>query len=157
MKFWLVLSMIVVVACSSYEQESQEPDLDSSKIQVVLDEYVNGWLDDDTSMVLGVFADSAVIVPSGMQAIKGKEGMKSFWFPEDGSTTTVEEYVAEIIDIKLNDSLAYTREKGELRFSYKKEDFSINQNSRHNALTVYQKQDSGEWKIISRIWSDLKQ
>ena len=145
---------MAILSCNNDAPQNLVSDKES--IQSLLDEYVDGWLDVDTLMVLEVFADSALIIPSGLQPIKGKQNMASFWFPKDSSKTVITDYKIELKEINIDKNIAYTHEHGKLNFTYEKGDFYMEKKSKYFAVTIFQKDERGEWKIVSRSWTDLK-
>ena len=117
---------------------------------------MSGWLAGDSETVLGLFAKDATIIPDGMAPINGLEAIEDYWFPNDSSKTVIHSYEVELIDLRGTDSMAYSLEKGVLNFTYAKGDFSMSRESTSHATTVYRKDQSGSWKIISRTWTQLK-
>ena len=105
--------------------------------------------------MLGLYADSATIIPSGFLPRQGKKEIADFWFPNDSSITTIHYYDLEILDINGNSKIAYTYENGKLSFTYIKGDFRLDREAESHAITIYKKNESGEWKIVKRIWTDL--
>lgn len=129
---------------------------DETKIRNINKSYVSGWLSSNQLEVLDLFLDDATIVPSGMAPKKGKNALKEFWFPNDGSETTIHNYDVEILDLQGSGNLAVTLERGSLSFSYKKGDSQISRQSQAHATTVYERQAGGEWKVRTRMWTDIK-
>ncbi len=152
-----LLILILFFSCGS--QKSQDLTLsleDQQQIRQISKSYTSGWLESDTSKVINLFADSATIIPSGLLPQKGKEAIYDFWWPNDGSKTRVFKYMIDILEIGGNANMAYSYENGHLGFEYENGDFQLQRDSESYAMTIYQKNASGDWKIIKRIWSDIK-
>lgn len=149
-----VLSAFILVSCS---QKNAFTQADTEAINRIRRDYVNGWLANDSETVLGLFENNATIVPSGLSPITGKENIEAYWFPNDSSETIIHSYAVELIELEGTDSMAYSLEKGTLNFTYSKGDFTMSKESISHATSVYKKNKEGNWKIISRMWTSLKQ
>ncbi|MEQ9266480.1 MAG: hypothetical protein RLN81_14720 [Balneolaceae bacterium] len=155
LKYLNLLILIVLVCCSDHRiNELSIQDLE--QIKRINYEYVEGWLENDSSKILNLYLDSATISPSGLQPKRGKKEITDFWFPDDSSTTTIHFYDLETLDIYGANDLAYTYEKGHLSFTYQKDDFVLNRESKSYATTIYRKTETGEWKVQYRMWTDMK-
>lgn len=128
---------------------------DIRQIKEINRDYTKGWLENDAEKVLGLYTDSATIIPSGLLPIQGKKAITEFWFPNDGSTTVIHYYDLEILDISGFNNLAYTYEHGKSSFTYEKDDFRLDRKAESRAITIYKKVESGEWKVTKRIWTDM--
>ena len=51
---------------------------DRKIISAMMSDYREGWLANDSAKVLGLFADTAVLIPSGMRPVQGKKEMILF-------------------------------------------------------------------------------
>jgi ketosteroid isomerase-like protein len=151
---WYLITILTFSGCAEKQLSNLSND-DIEQIKKINSDYTNGWLDNDAEKVLGLYSESATIIPSGLSPIQGKEAIKEFWFPNDGSTTVIHYYNLEILDISGTNDLAYTYEHGNLSFTYEKEDFRLDRKAESHAITIYKKNESGEWKVRKRIWTDL--
>lgn len=128
---------------------------DIEQIRGISKDYTNGWLENDSEKVLGLYTDSAIIIPSGLMPIEGKKAISDFWFPNDSSTTVIHYYDLEILEISGTANQAYTYEHGKLSFTYEKDDFRMDRDAESYAITVYEKIAPKEWRISKRIWTDM--
>lgn len=153
------LMIMVLMACaekpSATSKESSLSAKDIEQIKQINRNYTQGWLENDSAKVLGLYADSATIIPSGLLPIRGKKAISDFWFPNDGSKTVIHHYDLKILDINGMGNFAYSYENGDLSFSYEKEDFRLDREAKSHAITIYKKAEFGKWKIIKRIWTDI--
>ncbi|NIU01155.1 MAG: hypothetical protein GWN62_18880, partial [Aliifodinibius sp.] len=94
---------------------------------------------DDTSAILNTLDEQAVLMPAGMKPIIGKENIKQFWWPNDGSRTKVTEYTMKVMEIDGNNDLAYTRGRAELTFTYEKDEEKTEQTNSTMSLTLYRR------------------
>lgn len=150
----LIFIWIALAACTSVNQNTFDKQ-DQESINQIRGGYVSGWLAGDSEQVLNLFQTDATIIPSGMAPIKGIDRIEGYWFPKDGSITTIHTYEVELLDLQGTDSMAQSLEKGTLNFTYEKGDFTMTQTSTSHAITVYKKQKDASWKIVSRMWTQL--
>lgn len=155
----VILLFFILIGC--HEKSSQTIDYpnisdeDKEKIKNICKDYTNGWLENDSKKVLGLYADLATIIPSGLEPIQGKKAITDFWFPNDSSTTVIHYYDLELLDISGTTNQAYSYEHGELSFTYEKDDFRMDRKAESYAITIYEKGESDEWKIVKRMWTDM--
>lgn len=152
-----ILLIALVLTFASCTSEKVFTDSDEQAINEIRRNYINGWLANDSETVLGLFSEDASITPSGLSPIKGIPEIELYWFPNDSSITTIHSYEIELLELVGSDSMAYSLERGVLNFSYEKGDFSMSKESTSHASTVYKKNQDGNWKIVSRMWTSLNQ
>ena len=155
---WYLLILILTGCGEKSSQEIEDFKLSAEDIEQIRDinrNYTQGWLENDSKKVLGLYTDSSTIIPSGLLPIEGKKAITDFWFPNDGSTTVIHYYDLEILDITGTGNLAYSYEHGKLSFTYEKDEFRLDRTAESFAVSIYAKAESGEWKITKRIWTDM--
>ncbi|WP_420315730.1 YybH family protein [Ekhidna sp.] len=152
---YLIILIVLISSCSEPSPQGFTED-DQQIVNQMRIDYVDGWLSNDEKKVLDLFHREATIIPSGLSPIQGIQDIKNYWFPNDSSTTTIHSYDVELLNLKGTDSMAYSLEKGILNFTYTKADFTMTKSSTSHASTIYQKGDDGSWKIISRMWTQVK-
>ncbi len=159
-KFLWFLVFPIFIACGEKSSQTIESFSLSAKdieqIREINRNYTQGWIENDSAKVLGLYADSATIIPSGLLPLNGKKAISDFWFPNDSSTTVIHYYDLEILDINGSSNFAYTYEYGKLSFTSEKDDFRLDREAESYAITIYKKVKSKEWRIVKRIWTDLK-
>jgi ketosteroid isomerase-like protein len=157
-KLLIIISIIILlVSCNTQSKITSElSSEDINKIRSVNNSYKNGWLNNDSTSILDLFINDAKIIPSGLNPQKGRKELKEFWFPNDSSETVIDKYEIEILDLQGSKDFAYSLEKGFLSFTYKKSGFSMSKESNAHAMTVYKRQKNGEWKILTRMWTDIR-
>lgn len=129
---------------------------DQATIRSIASQYAASWEQDDTTGVLALFAEDAMIFPSGLEPLHGKEALAAFWWPGDGSVTVVHAYHIEVEEVDGCVDHAYSLERGVLDFSYTHGELDMRKTSRSQAVTTYHRQEDGQWKITRRIWTDLR-
>ena len=110
----------------------------------------------DSSVILGLFTEDAVLSPSGLFPKEGKQAIRDFWFPDDSSKTEVHAYDIDVLDAGGSGDLAYTYEKGSLSFTYTRGTMNITRQSQAFGTTLYRRDSVGTWKIFRRMWSDIR-
>lgn len=126
-----------------------------SEILALDSAFVRGWLRDDTSSVLGVFAADAVLHPPGVQAVTGIPAIRSYWFPTDGSTTRIISFDHQVVEVVGSSTLAVVRGASSLRWRYTKDGKTSEQSGRSADLRVYAADPSGRWRVIRQMWTSL--
>jgi uncharacterized protein (TIGR02246 family) len=129
---------------------------DEQKIRAINRKYVDAWLNYDENGVLSLFSNDASISPGGMKTYKGIKEIRNFWFPKDGSTTSIVSFSNEIQDISFDGDYAYSSQKDHLYWTYKNKTTEMKKEQWGFATTVYKKQPNGDWKIIHQMWKDYK-
>lgn len=75
-----------------------------------LDErYRAGWLANDSAAVMAVLAPDAVLMPAGMEPLRGDSAIRDFWWPAGGSRTTITAYDIAVEEVAGSGSLAFFR------------------------------------------------
>lgn len=129
---------------------------DAAAVRELDRKYVEGWLAGDPEAVLSVFVEDAVIIPSGMQPIRGHEAMRGFWWPDDGSTTVIDSYETRIDEVRGSNGTAWAWGTGRLVFTWEKDGQSSVHTSDSVFTMVAQRDSRGSWKMTHRTWSDVK-
>ena len=153
--FLVAILVFVLSSCSGTKQNHELGQGDRTIIAGMILDYQNAWLANDSAKILNLFADTASIVPSGMRPIHGKKSIVQFWWPNDGSITVINNYKINVLEINGNQEWAYAYENGRLSWSYSKGDFHMSKDQESYEITIFRKSAS-EWKIVRRIWTDLK-
>ena len=136
--------------------QADQPTPEELRVQKVVQQYVEGWRNMDEEQVLSVFEDGARISPNSLNPIEGKENLKNFWFPDDGSQTIINRYDIEVIDTQILDSLAITTHTSVLDWDYIKGETKFGRIQNGISTTVYRKQDDNSWKVWRAMWTDIK-
>jgi len=117
--------------------------------------YVSAWMRDDTSGVLSTLTADAVLVPGGMQPVRGLAGARAFWFPQDGSHTKLSTFNRSIDEIDGTGDVAYIRGSDSLRFTYSKDGATQDQSLRSITLAIVRRQRDGSWRISRMMWATV--
>jgi uncharacterized protein (TIGR02246 family) len=128
---------------------------DIGQIRALDSVFVQGWLSDDTTAVLSVFAPDAVLVPPGSAAIVGIDAIRAYWWPRDGSRTRIRSFKHDIVEIDGTSAMAIVRGTATMAWSYTKAGKTVEQTGRSNDLFVVAREMSGQWRIVRQVWNTV--
>lgn len=146
-----VVGMALASSCVTVHDSADE-----RAIRAINERYKEAWLRNDERGVLTLFEENAMIMPSGMSAIKGLDAIRNFWFPKDSSVTTIHVFDNQIIAMTIDSTIASVFKKTFLSWSYAKGDVKMAKDQWGVAMSVYRKQPNGEWKIWRQLWTDIR-
>ncbi len=154
----LIIMLLFFSACYQGEPKvnNKISETEISQIKQIIKDYEKGWLTNDSALILGLFSDKAMLIPSGMQPITGKNVISKWWWPNDSSKTTINKYKIDLLEVEGMNDLAYTFEHGSLSWSYEKKGLKFSKNQESHEVTIFRKNELGKWEIIKRIWTDLE-
>ena len=150
---WIALVCLLLVACG--EQVNRPRTLtarDSTAIEALQAAYVRAWLDDDTTGVLATLDPEAVLLPPGRLPVEGHRAIRDYWWPTDGSHTTIRKFTWELAELAGTPELAYGRGISTVGWRYQKDSTSSEQTSRNLSLTVFARGPDGQWRILRQMW-----
>jgi ketosteroid isomerase-like protein len=152
-----LVACVQSVACAPRDRATAAdlPSSDSAAIRAVDSAYVAGWLANDSSAVLATLDSDVVLLPAGSTPIVGRDAARRFWWPGDGSRTTIVSYAAAVDEVAGNATLAYLRGTSTLAFTYERDTVRSRGTSRTMTLTVVRKREDGRWRIVRRMWGPL--
>lgn len=131
-------------------------DADRAAILALDSTFVNGWLRDDTTKVLSVFAPDAVLLPPGSPPIAGVAAIRAYWWPQDGSHTKITSFTRTLVEVSGTKGFAYVRGTGTLAWTYaKKGERPQAQTSRSTDFIMYTQDANGRWHVARQMWSPL--
>jgi len=151
----LTAAMIILAACSSADTGfSAEDEAAVSRLE---ESYRTGWLANDSAAVMATLAPRAVLMPAGVEPLVGSSAIRTYWWPEDGSQTTIDSYEIAVEEIGGSGDLAYLRGRGSLAFTYQDAAGQVSRlTSQAVHLSVARRGEDGKWLIIRRAWSAIR-
>ena len=159
---WQVNYDLMYVRRAPGAKDGKEPttsrqlsDADRAAIRALDSSFVTGWLRDDTTAVLALFASDAQLLPPGSQPVVGVDAIRGWWWPSDGSRTRIVSFVRSIDEIVGTQDLAFMRGTGTLRWTYTKNGSTSTQSNRSLDLIVMARDATGSWRIIRQMWTTL--
>ena len=155
MKNYLIgFFLIFLFSCQSNLPETTiNPDEES--FRQLNQAYLQSWLDGNEAGVLALFEEGARISPSSLCPIDSLHNMQQFWFPNDGSVTTIHRFEAEELSLKVLDNLGYATQKTLLEWSYELGETKMGRIQEGIETTIFRKQEDGSWKIWRKMWQDV--
>ena len=129
---------------------------DIENVKKAFADYAAAWLKNDADAVMATLTKDAVVMPQGVSPKKGIGDIKQFWFPTDGSRTTVTKFDGLIEDIKIDLTTAFVRSSAVLSFEYEKNGQKIIKNDQKQVYTTFfERQSDGQWKVTCKMWHDI--
>jgi uncharacterized protein (TIGR02246 family) len=149
----LLLSLGLTLACGKEATPGRGLTArDSSDIETVRAAYVQAWLADDTSGVLATLDGDAVLLPPGRLPLKGEREIRAFWWPADGSRTTITAFDWTLDEMVGRPGLAFTRGISTVAWRYEKDTVRMEQTTRSTNLTILVRGADGRWRILRQMW-----
>ena len=128
---------------------------DHAQIRALDSTFVAAWLRDDTTRVLALFTDDAVLMPPNATPITGRATIRSWWWPADGSHTRILSFDRHIEEIGERGDVAFVRATSALQWSYVKDGKTTMQSSRSADLVLLTRDQAGNWKIARQMWTNV--
>lgn len=130
---------------------------EEAAVRAVEEAYRTAWLANDSAAVMATLAPGAVLMPAGMEPLVGDSAIRAFWWPDDGSETTITSYGITVEEVEGSGDLAWLRGRGDLAFTYRGPDGEVSElTSRAVHLSVARRGEDGEWRIARRAWSAIR-
>ena len=130
---------------------------DEANVRALEEAYRTGWLANDSVAVMATLAEDAVLMPAGVEPLVGDSAIRSYWWPNDGSETTVKSYEITVDEVEGDGDLAYLRGRGSLEFRYRDAAGTVSDlTSEAVHLSVAERGQEGRWLISRRAWSAIR-
>lgn len=127
---------------------------DEAAVRALEEAYRTAWLANDSAAVMATLEPDAVLMPAGMEPLAGDAAIRSYWWPDDGSRTTITAYDITVDEVEGAGDLAYLRGRGALEFTYVDPAGDASElTSRAVHLSVARRGADGAWRIARRAWS----
>ncbi len=155
MRGLLGVALTTLVACapagSGFTAE------DEAAVRALEEAYRSGWLANDSAAIMATLAPGAVMMPAGVEPLVGDSAIRRYWWPGDGSETTIDAYEITIDEIGGSGDLAYLRGRGSLEFTHRSAGGAVDHlTSEAVHLSVARRGVDGSWRILRRAWSALR-
>ena len=151
----LAASALLLAACAAPAAEFTADD--EAAVRALEEDYRGAWLANDSAAVMAVLSRDAVLMPAGVRPLIGDSVIRAFWWPDDGSQTTITGYDSTVDEVEGSADLAYLRGRGAIAFTYRSpsgETSELTSEAVH--LSVARRGDDGEWRIARRVWSAIR-
>jgi uncharacterized protein (TIGR02246 family) len=148
----LLLTLALLPACETTARPVALGLPDSTAIEAVRSEYVRAWLAGDSAGVLATLDSSAVLLPPGRLPVVGHPAIRAFWWPTDGSRTTITGFTWNIEELAGTPRLAFTRGVSTVAWRYETDSTRSEQITRSVNLTILARGTDGRWRILRQMW-----
>ena len=129
---------------------------DIENVKTAFGAYYSAWLQNSEEAVMNTMVANAVIIPAGLSPKKGDAEIRAFWFPKDGSKTTITRFDYIIEDLKVDLNSAFVRGIAVLSFDYETEGQKITKTDQKQVHTTFlERQTDGQWKVSCKMWSTV--
>lgn len=155
MRTILTLGAAALAACSASGAGFTGDD--EAAVRALEEAYRTAWLANDSTAVMATLSPDAVLMPSGVEPLAGDSAIRAFWWPADGSETTVTSYEIAIDEVEGSRGLAFLRGRGSLEFTYRSPFDEVTTHSSEAVhLSLARRGADGQWRIARRAWSSLR-
>ena len=155
MRSLLLTTLIAISACAPTPMAFTADD--DAAVRALEEAYRTGWLSNDSAAVMATLAPGAVLMPAGVPPLIGDSAIRHYWWPSDGSVTTIEGYEIEVEEVEGSGDMAYLRGRGSLAFTYQDAAGEVSHlTSQAVHLSVARRVDDGAWWITRRSWSAIR-
>ena len=93
-----------------------------------------------------------MLLPPGQQPVQGHGAIRAYWWPTDGSHTTITAFDLSVEEVVGSKHLAFTRGVSTVAWRYEKDTVRSEQTSRTTSLTILARGADGQWRIIRQMW-----
>jgi ketosteroid isomerase-like protein len=152
----IIAAGLLVMACDRpIETGNKLTAADRSAIMRLDSTFVQGWLRDDTTAALSIWAPDAILHPPNSAPVQGVAAIRAFWWPADGSTTKITKFERQVDEIDGSHDVAYIRGRSELGWVYTKAGKSQAQIGRSASIMIARRDSTGAWAIHRSIWNAM--
>ena len=147
----LALTTLVLAALSACSSDNGLSRADLDAVKAARQAYVDAWLANDANAVMATLTDDAILLPHhGADPVIGTAAIREWWFPTDGSPTTVTHLENTVTGVEGQGNMGVLWGLTELVWEYE----GITNSNGGNYLSVVRKGDDGTWRLARLIWND---
>ena len=129
---------------------------DRVAVEAATQAYREAWLSNDPRRIMATLTPDAVLYPSTLPPIAGRDAIRKFWFPSSPSTRVVAMELS-IDSVHVDGDTAVTSGTGSLTFVMTTRGVDADRRTQRSwHVNVLQRQRDGSWLIWKRMWGDLK-
>lgn len=149
MNHLILLIVCFCIACSEHRQGDPEA------VKALHDDYVRAWVHNDSSGVLKVFADDAVLLPQGHAPVQGKTEIRKYWWADNAQVTKITGLTESISNIVVDHDLAYLTGLSDVSWEVYEESKIVKARQSGVYTKIAKKNSEGQWRIILQMWYSL--
>jgi ketosteroid isomerase-like protein len=155
MRSLLLTTLVALSACAPPPTAFTADD--EAAVRALEEAYCTGWLSNDSAVVMATLAPGAVLMPAGVPPLVGDSAIRRYWWPGDGSVTTIDSCEIQVAEVEGSGDMAYLRGTGSLAFTYQDAEGEVSQLTSYAVhLSVAERADDGRWWITRRSWSAIR-
>lgn len=155
MRSFVAATVMILAACAP--EDAGFTARDETAVHALEEAYRTGWLTNDSAAVMATLAPGAVIMPAGVRPLVGDSAIRTYWWPNDSSQTTIESYEITVDEVEGSGDLAYLRGRASLKFTYRDAAGQISRlTSKAVHLSLARRGEDGKWRIARRVWSAIR-
>jgi uncharacterized protein (TIGR02246 family) len=148
----LLLALLPAAPSRLIAQTGLSPQ-DAAAVRAVNLAYPAAWLKNDRTAVRRLFADDAVLLPSGGHApVEGMAAIEKFFWPPDSPPFRILKYELSPVEVSGAGVVAYSWGKLALSFETAPGDPPKTSSSEGTYLMVFRK-TGGAWKLARYMWN----
>ncbi len=149
---FIVMGLLMVSACTPDTEQEQAAkqattEADVTAIKEMLNQYVIGFNTGDFDLWISLWADDGIQMPPGTPARIGKEQIREGMKPAFDQMN-FDIAINSIEDAKVYGDLGLTRCIYTLKLTLKAGGETVNAMPEGKALTLFERQSDGSWKVI---------
>ena len=84
--------------------------------------------------------------------MRTQQEIRAFWWPTDGSRSTISAFDWAIEEVVGTPELAFTRGVSTVAWRYEKDTVRMEQTTRSTTLTILVRGADGRWRILRQMW-----
>lgn len=155
MRRTVALAAIALAACVPSTRAFTAED--EAAVRALEEAYRTAWLANDSAAAMATLYPGAVLMPAGIEPVVGEAAIRAYWWPDDGSQTTVTSYEITVDEVEGSGDLAFVRGRGSLAFTYRSPAGEVSDHTSEAAhLSIARRGIDGEWRIARRAWSAIR-
>lgn len=153
----VIIIAVVITLAGCVSKDSDFTGGDEAAVRALEEAYRTAWLANDSAAVMATLSRDAVLMPAGVEPLAGKSAIQKYWWPGDGSETTIGSYDIEVEEVDGSGDVAFLRGRGSLEFSYRDTAGAVSRlTSEAVHLSIARRGEDGQWRIVRRAWSAIQ-
>jgi uncharacterized protein (TIGR02246 family) len=149
-----IASLVAIILSAGQAPALKLTPADRAAAEAATQRYREAWLANDPRRIMATLTPDAVLYPSTLPPIAGRDAIGTFWFPPSSATRVVAMELS-IDTVHVDGDTAATSGTGSLTFVVTTDGVDgapRTQRSWH--VNVLRRQDDGSWLLWKRMWGD---
>ena len=154
---FLLTFTIFLSACTKLNTTPSLTEKDKEIIRLIPDAYTKGFLEDDSSAILELFSEDAVLIPPrGGSPVIGLKAIREFFWPTGSPPLRVNKFTKTQAETDGAGNIAYTRGITKIEFSKQYDGVWNTYSKEGNYLIIFKKKPDNNWYIFRAIWNQTE-